>query len=66
MQGTILKLSCAVGDRVKTGQVLALLEAMKMENEITAPRAGTVREIRVKKGEQVSPGQTIVVLDEIV
>jgi pyruvate carboxylase subunit B len=64
MQGTILKLSCAVGDRVKSGQVLAVLEAMKMENEIPAPAAGTVREIRVKKGDQVAPGQAILILDE--
>ena len=64
MQGTILKVACAVGDRVKAGQVLALLEAMKMENEITAPAAGTVREIRVKKGDQVAPGHAIIILDE--
>ena len=65
MQGTILKIICAVGEKVVSGQVLALLEAMKMENEIPAPRAGTVREILVKKGEQVSPGQTIMVLEDI-
>ena len=64
MQGTILKVSCAVGDRVKSGQVLAVLEAMKMENEIQAPSAGTVKEINVKKGDQVSPGQAIILLDE--
>jgi pyruvate carboxylase subunit B len=64
MQGTILKVSCAVGDRVKAGQVLAVLEAMKMENEIPAPSSGTVREIKVKKGDQVSPGQAIMLLDE--
>jgi biotin carboxyl carrier protein len=64
MQGTILKVNCAVGDGVKAGQVLAILEAMKMENEIAAPSAGTVREIKVKKGDQVAPGQTIIVLDE--
>jgi pyruvate carboxylase subunit B len=64
MQGTILKIACAAGDRVKTGQVLAVLEAMKMENEIPAPSAGTVREIKVKKGDQVSPGQAIIILDE--
>jgi pyruvate carboxylase subunit B len=65
MQGTILKISCSVGENVASGQVLAILEAMKMENEIAAPRAGTVREIKAKKGEQVSPGQTIIVLDDI-
>jgi len=64
MQGTILKIACAVGDKVRSGQVLAVLEAMKMENEIPAPTAGTVREIRVKKGDQVSPGQAIMILDE--
>ena len=64
MQGLILRLNCSAGERVKAGQVLAVLEAMKMENEICAPHAGTVRELRVKKGEQVSAGQTILVLDE--
>jgi len=64
MQGTILKINCAVGDKVKPGAVLALLEAMKMENEIAAPSAGTVKEIKVKKGDQVAPGQAIIVLDE--
>ena len=66
MQGTILKLNCSAGDKVAAGQVLALLEAMKMENEIPAPRAGVVREILVKKGEQVSPGQTIMILEDVV
>jgi len=63
MQGTILKISCAVGDKVSAGQVLAVLEAMKMENDIPAPSAGTVREIRVRKGDQVAPGQTIMMVD---
>ena len=65
MQGTILKIICSVGEKVAAGQVLALLEAMKMENESMAQRAGSVREILVKKGDQVSPGQTIIILDEI-
>ena len=64
MQGTILKVNCTVGDQVKSGQVLAVLEAMKMENEIPAPSAGTVRDIKVKKGDQVAPGQAILILDE--
>ena len=65
MQGLILKLNCSIGDRVKAGQVLAILEAMKMENEITAPHAGVVRDIKVEKGEQVSPGQPIFIVEEI-
>jgi len=65
MQGTILKVNCSPGEKVAVGQVLALLEAMKMENEIPAPHAGVVKEILVKKGDQVSPGQTIIILDEI-
>jgi len=64
MQGMILKLSCAVGDSVKSGQVLAILEAMKMENEIAAPSAGVVKEILVKKGDIVSAGSALIILGE--
>jgi biotin carboxyl carrier protein len=63
MQGMILKLTCAIGDSVKAGQVLAVLEAMKMENDIQAPVSGVVREILVKKGEVVAAGTALIVLE---
>jgi biotin carboxyl carrier protein len=49
----------ADGDHVEPGQVLAIVEAMKMENEITAPRAGVVAELAVAPGDSVAPGQAI-------
>ena len=44
MQGTVLAIEVAEGDEVRAGQVLCIVEAMKMENEVHAPRDGTVRE----------------------
>ncbi|MBR3077149.1 MAG: acetyl-CoA carboxylase biotin carboxyl carrier protein subunit, partial [Oscillospiraceae bacterium] len=49
-------------DKVKAGQILVILEAMKMENEIVAPKAGTVAQVVVKVGEKVDTGATLVVL----
>ena len=59
MPGTIVSFSVAVGDKVQEGQVVAILEAMKMENEITAPASGEVKSIHVEKGSSVVEGQVI-------
>jgi len=59
MQGTVLAVEVADGDEVEPGQVVCVVEAMKMENEITAPRAGVVSELSVQAGEAVSTGQVI-------
>jgi len=59
MPGLIKELKVQPGKAVKAGQVLAILEAMKMENEIVAPAAGTVTEILVAKGQTVSAGAPI-------
>lgn len=53
MPGTILDIKVAEGDTVKKGQVLLILEAMKMENEITAPSSGVIGKIAVAKGASV-------------
>ena len=63
MPGNILKVNVAAGDKVKEGQVLVVLEAMKMENEIFAPKAGTVAQVLVQKGSTVDTGATMVVLN---
>ena len=59
MQGTVLKIEVAEGDVVELGQVLLVVEAMKMENEIASPRPGMVRRLGVKAGEQVASGQLL-------
>ncbi|MCE5343710.1 MAG: biotin/lipoyl-binding protein [Eubacteriales bacterium] len=62
MPGTINDVKCAVGDVVKKGTVLLILEAMKMENEIIAPAEGTVKQVLVAKGASVDSGDLMVVI----
>lgn len=62
MPGTILKVNVNTGDTVKSGDVLAVLEAMKMENEIMAPRDGKVTQVVVSKGSTVDTGAVLLVL----
>jgi acetyl-CoA/propionyl-CoA carboxylase, biotin carboxylase, biotin carboxyl carrier protein len=62
MQGTVLAVEVADGDEVAAGQVLCIVEAMKMENEITAHRDGVVSELSVAAGEAVHAGQVICVI----
>lgn len=57
MPGTILKVNVSEGDSVKAGQAVVVLEAMKMENDITAPRDGKVVKIAVSKGQTVAAGE---------
>ena len=62
MPGNILKVNVKAGDAVKEGQVLVVLEAMKMENEIMAPKNGTVTQVVVSKGSTVDTGAALVVI----
>lgn len=62
MQGTILDVKVKAGDAVKAGQVLCILEAMKLENEIKAPSDGTVVDVKVSKGQQVNSKDPLVYL----
>ena len=59
MPGTILSFNVSVGDMVSEGQVLAILEAMKMENELVTPASGKVKSIHVEKGSSVVENQII-------
>ena len=62
MPGTILKVNVTAGQAVKAGDVLCVLEAMKMENDITAPKDGTVTQVVASKGASVSTGDALVVI----
>ena len=62
MPGNILKVCVTAGQSVKEGELLCVLEAMKMENEIPAPKAGTVAQVVVSKGASVNAGDVLVVL----
>jgi biotin carboxyl carrier protein len=61
--GRIVSVKVKVGDSVAAGDVLLLLEAMKMENEIKAPAAGTVAAVNVTEGQRVGEGETLVVIE---
>jgi len=62
MQGTIVKVLVEVGQAVEIGQAVVVLEAMKMENQITAEKAGTVKEVKVQAGDTVGSGDVVVVI----
>jgi len=62
MQGTVLSVAVAEGDRVEPGQVICIVEAMKMENEVHAPHAGTVADLSVQPGAAIATGQVICTL----
>ena len=62
MPGNILRIDVKEGDKVKAGQTLLILEAMKMENEITAPCSGTIAQMATTKGAQVNTGDLLFVI----
>ena len=62
MPGTILNVNVSVGQAVKAGDVLMILEAMKMENDISAPCDGTVKQILVSKGSTVNTDDVLIVI----
>jgi acetyl-CoA/propionyl-CoA carboxylase, biotin carboxylase, biotin carboxyl carrier protein len=62
MQGTVLKVAVEQGAAVQEGALIAVVEAMKMENEITAHKAGTVTELPIQAGGAVATGDTLAVI----
>jgi biotin carboxyl carrier protein len=63
MPGLIVATKVSVGDTVKKGQAVVVLEAMKMENDVTAASDGTVASVNVKKGDNVESGTVLVTLN---
>jgi acetyl-CoA/propionyl-CoA/long-chain acyl-CoA carboxylase, biotin carboxylase, biotin carboxyl carrier protein len=63
MQGTIVRVAVKEGDTVKAGDLLCVLEAMKMENHISSPRDGTVTQINVAAGQNVETGSTLIAIE---
>ncbi|WP_227376504.1 acetyl-CoA carboxylase biotin carboxylase subunit [Haladaptatus halobius] len=63
MQGTILDVRVEEGDEIQPGDVVCVLEAMKMENDVVASRGGTVTQVAVSEGESVDMGDVLVVVD---
>ena len=62
MPGTILKYNVKLGDQVSKGDQILILEAMKMENALSAPKSGIITEIAFKEGDLVSKGDILAVI----
>ena len=62
LPGSVISILVKEGDAVKAGQVLMLIEAMKMENEVLAPSDGVVKKVSVSQGAMVTAGDTLIVL----
>lgn len=64
MPGNVLATRVSNGDKVEKGQLLLILEAMKMEHRITAPAAGVVEDLKVREGDQVANGELLIILSD--
>ncbi|MBS7655193.1 acetyl-CoA carboxylase biotin carboxyl carrier protein subunit [Candidatus Bathyarchaeota archaeon] len=63
MDGTITRIEKKLGDKVSVGEVVLVLEAMKMENEICAPKSGIIKELNASKGVSVHQGDVLAVIE---
>ena len=63
LAGKILQVNFTEGDKVEAGEIILLLEAMKMENEIKAPFSGTIKSLPVEEGLQVAEGDTLAIIE---
>ena len=63
LPGLILEILVKEGDKVKAGEDVLIMEAMKMENEVQSPQEGTVKEIKVRRGDSVYEGDILIVLE---
>jgi biotin carboxyl carrier protein len=62
MPGLVIGIPLEIGSKVERGQTVVILEAMKMENDLAAPKAGTLKEIKVSKGQTVNQGDVLVII----
>lgn len=62
IQGTVLKINVAAGDQIKKGDVLLVIEAMKLENDIVAPKDGVVKAVKVSKGQNVNSKEELLII----
>ncbi len=62
--GTIIKINVSVGDKVKEGNSLLVLEAMKMQNQIAMPFDGKIKEICIKEGDRIPKNELMIVIEE--
>jgi len=62
ISGTVFRMRAAIGDRVQEGDELLILESMKMEIPVAAPRAGLVATLLVKEGQSIAEGQALAIL----
>ena len=62
MQGTVLRVAVEVGQEVAPGDIVCIVEAMKMENEVAAHQAGTVKELAVSEGQAVTAGDLLAII----
>jgi acetyl-CoA/propionyl-CoA carboxylase biotin carboxyl carrier protein len=62
MQGTVLRIAVEAGAQVQQGTLIAIIEAMKMENEVMAHKSGTVTELPISVGAAVASGETLAVI----
>lgn len=63
LPGKVLSIKCKLGDAVQAGQTVLILESMKMENAIMAPKSGTVKEVSVSEGGTVALGDLLLVIE---
>jgi biotin carboxyl carrier protein len=63
MPGLVIKINKKVGERVEAGEVVMILEAMKMQNELQARQSGVIKQISVKQGESVEMRQVLAVIE---
>ena len=64
MTGRVLRIEVAAGQTIAEGDLLLILEAMKMENEVRSPQAGTIKQVAIEPGARVNEGDVLVVIDD--